>query len=255
MTSEEPSIDVIRVRVRDGRFWSTNRNIRVEGIGTPEVATGHNLVLNEQQRVNIPRIFRKGDTGPKHTKYQVIDGTSGFTSGAFVDGFDRLPSNTVHELTPAQLSELTFEGGKFEVRSKDEIFVRAYNGSRWGKWTNMTVHTEPQMVNALAATSWEEYEASRNPMVLTYSFLNTLPTFYQGEQEENEFMPLTNSLRASAREALREFERVLNVRFVEVPDTTLGTITFGMADLDDTALAWAYLPNATRNISVQGASW
>lgn len=257
VTTEEPTLDLIQVRVRDGRFWSANRNIRIQGIGTPEVATGHNLVLNEQERVSIPRIFRKGDTGPRHTKYQVIDATSGFTSAAFMDGLDRLAPNTIHELSPAELNQLKFEGGKFEVRSKDDIFVRAYNGNRWGKWTNMTVHTEPNMVDALAATSWLEYEPSRDPLVLTYSFLNTLPAFYEGEQEENEFSPLTNSLRASARAALREFERVINVRFVEVPDSNLGTITFGMADLDDTALAWAYFPNPPETFApgVPGDIW
>lgn len=260
VTSDEKALDRIQIRGFDGRFWSRIKNIRIEAITRPELVKSHNIVLNEQQQISPYRLVRKGDSGPGYRLYEFIDGTSGFRSGGFYDGIDALATGVKHTVTPGELSRLKFEGGKFEQRSHDEIYFRAYNGKRWSKWENINVNTEPRMTDALASSSWTEFEPTREPTILTYSFLNLVPSYYAtGAPERRQFTGLTNELRQTARHALNAVEDFANVRFVEVPDNGLsqGTITFGMADLDDTALAWAYLPNLpeTRFRSLPGDIW
>ncbi len=238
--------DTVTIKAFDGRYWSPEKVVRVDTLIRPVIAgtNGGVFVLEDQERITLRNLFYKASAGPAFNRYQIYDANGNDLSGLIVRGRIGYAAGRVYDLSVQDFNSLSFEGGKFDVRSIDELFIRAHNGHDWTRWTSVELNTEPNMIGSLATTSWLEFNETRNPLTITYSFMNALPSWYDGETEATEYRPLTNQLRAAAREALQNYEDVLNIDMMEVPPEEYGTISFGMADLDDEVLAWAYLPNA-----------
>lgn len=83
------------------------------------------------------------------------------------------------------------------------------------------------------------------PVNVTYSFLNSVPSYYSaGAQERTNFQPFTDNMKNAVRAITDMIETFSNVNFVEV--TGVGDITFGQAWLTSGASdpgAWAYYPD------------
>jgi Ca2+-binding RTX toxin-like protein len=95
----------------------------------------------------------------------------------------------------------------------------------------------------LVGSKWGSTAAGTGATV-TYSFLNSVPSYYPTNAEERvHFVPMNGTQAQAAREALAMYAEVANIQFVEVAAGT-GTINFGTADLGAGIGGWAYYPDS-----------
>lgn len=102
----------------------------------------------------------------------------------------------------------------------------------------------PSYVDALINEydyQWGSVGAPGTSATVTYSFLSSVPGYYDpGADERIAFAPMNATQQAVVRGILQDYAAVANVTFVEVSGA--GSITFGTADLGPGIAGWAYYP-------------
>ena len=245
------AVDEVRIQAFDGQFWGM-REFRVTTIARPVLDVADMQIFDQLEERSLASLVSQGSEGPAPTKYQIYDANLDPLSGAIIDGIDRLEAGVVHEVTATELQSLMVKGGFYDDRALDDFYIRMNNGRDWGQWEKLTVRTEPHYLNSLIRPGWDDF-ITRRPdgrLVVTYSFCQKTPDYYVGNvTERNNFLELNDPMREGARRALESWGSVMNITFVEVPETVGGVIRFGTADLPDEVGAWAYLPGPSDPIN------
>ncbi len=242
----------IRVMAFDGNHWSDIQTIRVRTNEKPVISVSDDYSIREELlHVNVPALVVKLDDGPVYTKYELYDSSPNSLSGTFRNGALVLPALQVHNVTPTQFQGITFKTGVHEVRSLDEIYVRAFNGTFWSDWTRHTVRTEPDYIESLAAESWLNYlaPASDGRLKLTFSFMETYPDYMQGEGAiPDEFVRPWIEMRDLVRQSFVRMSELIKVDYEEVNDHDPGIfgqggiIRIGTYCLISGTAAYAFFP-------------
>lgn len=232
------SVDRIGVSMYDGRYWGTGEST-INTIGKPSIGTSDDLILDQLQRISVSAAVSQTGSGPSAISYQIMDGNSNTLSARLMDGLDQLAAGAVHTLTPAEFATLQIQGGKYDQRSLDEFYVRLHNGTDWSDWQKLVVRTEPHHIDALATVGWKDFIIS-SPTIITYSFMQQLPSYF--DPAPSDFIAMNDAMRGAVRDIIGKIESMIDVRFVEVPETTGGIMRFGTANLDDTILGEGWFP-------------
>lgn len=233
-----------RVRAFDGKFWSVNASAKIISVAPPEFIVPRVLILDAYEERTASSVISLSG-GPAITKYEIIDLTDDETSARILQNGVPLAEEIVHSITPLQFAGLEFKGGQDDRgREFDDIKIRGFNGVFWSDWTNININTDAFAEVALdAETDWD---STPGTLTLTYSFILGIPDYYGIDDDEYTGgpIPLTSLQRGGVREALATLETMIDVDFVEVPQTfdSIGTIIFGQSDLPEGVAAWAYYP-------------
>jgi Ca2+-binding RTX toxin-like protein len=265
----------IRVRGFDGKFVSTIGTISITTDFTfvipptqPELATD-GLVYDQQLVQNdITSLFRKADNGKAFTRYQFYDANDDLTSGEqlsarFEQNNDRLAARVIHDFTATEVAnEVRLRTGDYNNRSIDDIYTRVQNeDGLWSSWSRLQVRTEPEHFNAHDANnSWFNVPGipldSQGRLELSYSFMQDFPDYETGSATDDDapenFTRFNQSQRVSVRSAFDSVERLANIKFIEVSDSSTnvlgqkgGIYRFGnYGQDDDMAQAFAFTPNS-----------
>ncbi|WP_420412682.1 matrixin family metalloprotease [Roseibium sp.] len=98
---------------------------------------------------------------------------------------------------------------------------------------------------------WNAFTATGQPVVITYSFMDTLPSYsgyvgYSGLANLTELTPISENFRAATREIIQSFDSASGLDFVEVTDSDSVQLRLGAYDFSGTALSstqgYAYYP-------------
>jgi hypothetical protein len=274
-TADHASTEQLRVRVWDGKHWSTIQNIFINTQVRAAVETPRSRWIEDLERIEAPDLFSKSDAGPAHTKYQIYDGSITNPNpvldltGKFWQGETILPSLTVLEFTPAQLAEIEYESGKWDERTIDDLYIRARNAAGWSRWERAVINTEPSFITALNTTgtaeeplSWIQVlsgQSTQLPVTVTYSFAATYPQDGRdtGGVAADDFVPITAQARQAIREQISRIDDMLeNIRYQEISDLTIDPtfgphgmirIHFYTDDAEDAPAAFAFFPSTAPN--------
>ena len=162
--------DQIRVQAFDGRHWSPIQTLRVTADVQPTLDADPILVVEDLERMRVVDLFTQSDVGPRFRSYEIID-TSSNNPDPDVDTFanlvqgvnDYFVANERHSFTANEFEQLFVEGGKFENRHLDEIYVRANNGRFNTRWERLNVRSEPEYLqshhidNGGAPLNWTQF--------------------------------------------------------------------------------------------------
>ena len=255
-TSAVSSEEEVFIGVYDGRYWSEPTSNTIASISRPVVdVTDRDLHFNELERVGMDTLFTQaGDPGPDFISYQVFDTNPDPLSGGYWIGSTELQNGVWHTLTPTQFRQLDFQSAESDLdRTTDELLVRGYNGRFWSEVERINATSDPVGPRSLVATNWDTLDNGTNT-VITYSFIDgydpdpppwpPLPLYYGTDDiEANNTLPLAVKQRQDIRVVLNDFEKHLNIDFVEVAYDVSGpsTFTFGTAAQPANILGWAYL--------------
>ncbi len=261
--------ETIQYRVSDGRNVSASQNILLHSVELPRVKNQfvHQTAL---WNIQVKGLIERLDGGPAILTYEFLETNPSPTSGFLRLGNTNLVANQVHTVTGAQLNNnlLTFRTARPEVRTIDEIYVRAWNGTFWSSWSNIEVRSESlyrhaikDLDNTLDLTSlesnnWLDYTplVQPDPLTISYSFMNQWTTLYQpgdGATDDND-SAFTVAQRAMARRSFDLISDVSKLNFEEISDNQANS--FGQeggiirmrnyANPDGMAAAFAYFPGA-----------
>ena len=112
------------------------------------------------QNIAAVNLFSVTDLdGDAITKYQFWDSTADSASGHWVVNGVAQGANVAIDVTAAQLSSTTFQGGTLS----DDLWVRANDGIIWGAWTEF--HVNPA-VNHAPVASAADYAPTHNQNIL-----------------------------------------------------------------------------------------
>lgn len=232
-----------RVKVFDGMYWSDFQTATVSTIEKPVVDLDDITVVGEREEIQASSLFSQSDVGPALTEFEVLDFNDDPLSGSWQLGGVDLEAGIVHRIAASELPDLTFVGGSIDDRYSDEIMMRANNSQHWSDWSRGSVNTEPNMVEALnQLPTWNA--APGLGVEVTFSFCQVVPDYYADDADERDgFRPLNGLMRAAARDALEDWSRVSGISFREVSDAVGGVIRFGLTEMDEGILGYAYIPD------------
>lgn len=266
-----PDSERLRVKVNDGKFSSKVNTFRVDSVATPDVeVVGNVQVLDDSTIIDVTSWFSQTDTGPVVDTWQFFDATAeldGFgneLSGSLTYQGNALPAQRVRQYTSAQLADLSFKSGVADRGIEhDEVYIRGKNDAAgyWTPWQRVNLTSVFNVIPALTAPA-QKWGAPvlGTGATLTYSFMEALPAYYLGLDEDNgTFQAFTPAMRQATREVLKYYSDTFNIDFVETSDTVGGVMRFGMVD-NTGAIAYAYFPPGfgapTNNVNaVPGDIW
>ncbi|MEC8800723.1 MAG: M10 family metallopeptidase C-terminal domain-containing protein [Planctomycetota bacterium] len=232
-----------RVKIFDGMYWSDFQTAAVSTIEKPVVDLDDITVVGEREETQVSSLFSQSDVGPALTELEVLDFNDDPLSGSFqLAGVD-LEAGVVHRVAASELQDLTFVGGSIDDRYTDEIMIRANNSQHWSDWSRGSVNTEPNMVESLnQMPTWNG--GSGSGVEVTFSFCQVVPDYYADDADERDgFRQFNGLMRAAARDALEDWSRVSGISFREVSDSVGGVIRFGLSEMAENILGYAYYPD------------
>ena len=245
-----------RVKIFDGMYWSDFQTAAVSTIEKPVVDLDDITVVGEREETQVSSLFSQSDVGPALTELEVLDFNDDPLSGSFqLAGVD-LEAGVVHRVAASELQDLTFVGGSIDDRYTDEIMIRANNSQHWSDWSRGSVNTEPNMVESLnQMPTWNG--GSGSGVEVTFSFCQVVPDYYADDADERDgFRQFNGLMRAAARDALEDWSRVSGISFREVSDSVGGVIRFGLSEMAENILGYAYYPDGVLSPNrVQGDIW
>ncbi|MEC8346302.1 MAG: M10 family metallopeptidase C-terminal domain-containing protein, partial [Planctomycetota bacterium] len=245
-----------RVKIFDGMYWSDFQTAAVSTIENQVVDLDDITVVGEREETQVSSLFSQSDVGPALTELEVLDFNDDPLSGSFqLAGVD-LEAGVVHRVAASELQDLTFVGGSIDDRYTDEIMIRANNSQHWSDWSRGSVNTEPNMVESLnQMPTWNG--GSGSGVEVTFSFCQVVPDYYADDADERDgFRQFNGLMRAAARDALEDWSRVSGISFREVSDSVGGVIRFGLSEMAENILGYAYYPDGVLSPNrVQGDIW
>ena len=147
--------DQIRIRAFDGYQWGAWQTLRINnappaGNAAPVIAslTG---TIDSGTTLSAPSIFSVTDPdGDPITRIEVRDVTAG--RGFWrLNGVD-IPTHTVQSLTPGDLANLEYVAA--DVRTADNIQIRANDGYQWSAWQQFRIDTVTPPTNNAPVTTY-----------------------------------------------------------------------------------------------------
>ncbi len=260
-------VQQIRYRGGDGLFLSNNSTISITTEFVippiqPELTNGGTIIEEQLVELPIDQLFTRADSGNETIRYQLYDG-NGFDqlSSRFEFNSNELDALTIHDFTAAEVDQFVrLTTGDFNSRHDDPVLVRAQNADGlWSAWSKLQVRTEPEFRGAIAPTSlWTNVPGittdATGRLELSYSFTQDFPDGNTGEAVDNDapenYSPFNQEQRIAVRRAFDEYERITNVNFVEVSDTSTNVLgqrggiyrfsNYGL--IDSNAAAFAFFP-------------
>ncbi len=259
--------DLLRVQAFDGRHWSTIQTIRITSEVQPSFDKPKIFAFEDLDRINLIDLIAKSDNGPTFKSYQVYDNSTTHSdpmvdlTGNLVFGINNFQgARQLHQYTRNEFEQLFFEGGKWDNRAIDELYVRAHNGRFNTRWERITVRSEPEMRQSHHAFSqgapleWKRFFVGEEKIVLTYSFAENFPQDGRavGEANPDQFFVFSPVGRQAIREEFSRFSKMFDtIDFLEISDTgpvhpQFGAHGFirvhGYVNPDSNACAYAFLP-------------
>jgi Ca2+-binding RTX toxin-like protein len=168
--------DQIYVEAFDGQLysgWNSSVNVNVGGPNTaPTVSTpaGTSFTASTAGQVfQVSSMFAGHDAENNSLTYYLYDANASANSGHFMVNGTAVPSQTMYQVSAAQLAQATFVAGA--TGSSDDIYVEAFDGqlySGWNTHVNVAVgaaqNTAPTVSTPagtnLAATSGQSFQVS-----------------------------------------------------------------------------------------------
>jgi hypothetical protein len=129
------------------------------------VETVSNLTALHGQSYNASSLFTYGDPlGSAATEYDFWDTGNG--GGHFLLNATPLGANQDNIITPAQLSQLTYQSGS----GADTLWVRANDGTQWGPWSNAFTVTAPIDTGAFVTLTSSNVIVGQSPIAASSLF-------------------------------------------------------------------------------------
>jgi len=262
--------DEIRVRAFDGRHWSPVQGFLVDTQVQPKLGQSGPVVVEDSERINFMDVFEQIDSGPMFKSFEVYDSSSthpnhlvDLTGKLVQDTSNFLAPNTLHTLNSVEMQSLIFEGGRFDDRALDEIYVRANNGQFNTRWERLTLRSEPEYIESHTGadppfTNWKDF-ISGEPIVLTFSFAESFPDDGRGTGAgtEDNFVVVDPFGKEAIREEFLRWNQFQDtIIFQEVSDDSFDSTNgleggiiriHGYVDPDDDACAFAFFPGSPSN--------
>ncbi len=256
----------IRVRAFDGKHLSVPGTLTIRStppIVRPDLQNNQPVLVTEQLvGVPIAPLFSQSDPGPLHTRVQAYEPTPEPDSGTLRFSQTPLAGNEIHEFSKAVFDQrVNFYTGDFFNRHLDTVYVREQNLTQlWSPWQKIDISTEPEYEDALTTgTTWVGLMPinSAGKIEITYSFMQLFPLYGSDADPEEavngnpadqkHFTIFTEQQRINSRLAFRHLEELVNVQFVEIPDTETnvfggrgGIIRMGEYGADNNTSVTAY---------------
>lgn len=134
------------------------------------------------------------------------------------------------------------------VNNSDSVFFPETNNTS----TSLAIANDPNIPDHIEALlypgqpRWNDSDPLGTPVSVTYSFLTEVPAYYpQDAEERNGFAGFNETQINGAREALKLWNAVTGINFVEVASGN-GDIQFGTANLGASVGAHAYRPGSNK---------
>lgn len=130
--------DTLWVRAFDGYLWGAWVAFTATPFADhPPVANATDVSATHNQNIAASSLFSVTDAdGDTIVGYQLWDSTTDPASGHWVIGGVAQASNIAIDVTPAQLTNTSFQTGS----GSDDLWVRAYDGTAWGAWKEFHVN-------------------------------------------------------------------------------------------------------------------
>ncbi|MEZ0261391.1 MAG: M10 family metallopeptidase C-terminal domain-containing protein [Alphaproteobacteria bacterium] len=102
----------------------------------------------------------------------------------------------------------------------------------------------PYYVSAL--NSGYVWANNKTGVTLTYTFWNSLPSYYSSyDDEARSFQPFTAAMKDAVRDVLAQVSSICNITFQEVAPSSSAQLGYAQAYLGSGTAAWAYYPGTT----------
>jgi hypothetical protein len=126
------------VRANDGTMWGAWIEFHVNApVDYGPVATAGDYAATHSQNISAASLFSATDAySDPITAYQLWDSTTDPNSGHWVVNGVTEGKNVAIDVSPAQLSNTTFQSGS----GSNDLWVRASDGTLWGAWTEFHVN-------------------------------------------------------------------------------------------------------------------
>ncbi len=133
------------VQAFDGVAWGdwTTFNLTTTTTDAPPTVSAAIIPLHDLQwwlAGDRLRSLTSDPEGDPITKYELIDrGTDSNSAYLWTPGNHHVAANTVLDVDAADLGNLWVQGGT--VNASETMSVRAFDGTQWGAWTDITITT------------------------------------------------------------------------------------------------------------------
>lgn len=224
----------IFVQLNDGRHNSTIQQLKVNTIERPAVASDDFVIHEDLDPIALRDLFDQVDGGTAPVSYEIVDGTSGFTSGRFEEGLTQFAANQVHTISATQFNNMIFRAAAYGPRTIDDVYVRADNGSLKSIWKRVEIATEPNYDELLLQDlggsygDWIEWNTfgGGDPTVITYSFMQSRTydpgvAFFEPDIVVAGFGQFSALQRDATRSILNQISTATNLKFVEISDNVV----------------------------------
>jgi hypothetical protein len=133
--------DQIGVWASDGKTWgSTQFTLETRRANRPPVLSASNQTVRRNQTVQ-PAFTVTDPDGDTITHYAFYDGNTSSGSGYFTVNGVQQAAGQIFTVAANQLSSVRFAGGS-QSSVQDRLWITAYDGQRWGDWTNFLMATQ-----------------------------------------------------------------------------------------------------------------
>ncbi|WP_249144797.1 hypothetical protein [Bradyrhizobium sp. AUGA SZCCT0274] len=165
--------DQLWVRAFDGTDWGVWQpftmvvtQVMAPLAGPAPVVSGQDTVATHGQSLDAASLFAVSGGGHM-TRYEFWDSTSGASSGHWVLNGVATQSNVAIEVTAAELASTSFQSGS----GADQLWVRAYDGFQWSKWSEFHV-TAP--VDAAPVAVASDFSATHNQNIAASTLFSVI---------------------------------------------------------------------------------
>jgi hypothetical protein len=210
--------DALKVRAFDGTVWSDWTDVSVAVQNHTPVTAASQVTAGRNQTIAATSLFTATDADQDTiSAYQFLDGTAASTSGHFViNGVEQAAQSTIN-VSAAQLANLMFETGS----GPNSILVRAFDGTAWGNWTDIS----PVVPNQASVITTAGAAVARNQSVAASSLFTLSDAdgdaavtyqFWDGNADANSGHFVVNGVTQAA-------QTIINISAAQFAQTTFDT--------------------------------
>ena len=233
------SQDAYSIQVSDGYTWSDIANATVywRNLYYPKLSKTTRPAQQESALSNDFAIdylfdFNQGDN------FQIMG------SNLHFDG-EVLDPDRVYTFTRAQFQQVkvvsTSANNTIPQLEMADVKIRVQIDNVWSQWSSVNVLNAPHLDDALDTADGEDEfwrDPDDNPVnVVEYAFVSQLAFYYGPDTVERQhghgFMAPNLKTQNAIREILDVYSSMINLAFVEVPETVDFDLSFGWMDMTD----------------------